>query len=333
MAAWGRRRLDGVARKLSASTPAPAKRVPVAPGQVDAADPPTVVPTAADAPAVDVDARAPDVDTAKVDGGPAKTEADASSKPPEPTGRTEGVKLRPDLEEELRTRGLDGELTFAIMDAQTQSKVKTALSSDPFKKEKTAVKRPVAEQWALGRAAGDPREFANRYEFVKARYNQLRADLKGQPNIDVKALDEITSEKLDEAFEGHAGKVRSGPEGEHLATMLNNPDEIAAAVQKLDHVAFESVSSEVYHAVKHRLEVPQQFMTGDAVRDYRAAIRDTVRTGEITSAGSTDDGKTRVVIRKPYQGEGREELLEAIIYVEPDGTVTIASYGRAKAKP
>jgi len=50
-------------------------------------------------------------------------------------------------------------------------------------------------------------------------------------------------------------------------------------------------------------------------------------TGEVVKAERQPNGSTLVIIQKTYGGK----VLEAILYIKPDGKVTLASYGKAKA--
>jgi hypothetical protein len=47
----------------------------------------------------------------------------------------------------------------------------------------------------------------------------------------------------------------------------------------------------------------------------------------VVKAEHQPNGSTLVIIQKTYGGT----VLEAILYVKPDGKVTLASYGKAKA--
>jgi hypothetical protein len=225
---------------------------------------------------------------------------------------------------------------FNGMDPQTQGKVNTALKGDPL--QNTPDAQRAAQGWARRGAGGDPREFANRYEYARARFNQLRSAaitrLKGQPNSRARAAQEaaaeITPERLDVSLQGDIRTVTSrGPrQGLEPIPPDASPADVARQVQGLENVGFESPTAEAYHAIKHQAELPARpGATGDPVTDYAAAARDTIRTGSVVDSARAGDS-VRVIIRKDYSGT----LMEAIIYVKPDGTVTLATYGAAKAK-
>jgi hypothetical protein len=104
-------------------------------------------------------------------------------------------------------------------------------------------------------------------------------------------------------------------------------------VQKLDRIAFESETAESYHSIKHQAELPPlENRTGNGVQDYAAAAKDTIQTGTVVDAKRMPNGSTRIVIRKAYPGEDIPQILEAIIYIAPQGRTVLATYGRVKAK-
>jgi hypothetical protein len=104
-------------------------------------------------------------------------------------------------------------------------------------------------------------------------------------------------------------------------------DEVAGVVQGLEHVAFRSPGAEIYNVREHQAEVPVRLQNpDDPVGAYVAAANDTIHTGRVVAAGRAASGSIRVRIHKDY---GNDHVMEAIIYVNPDGTVTLATYGTA----
>jgi hypothetical protein len=275
---------------------------------------------------------------------PTPTPTEAPEPTPTPTEAPEPVptaeaqraaRIESELNGNLKTRGLDSDPMFTGMDPQTQSKVNTALKGDPLRSSPDAQRG--AQEWAQRTAGGDPREFANRYEYARARFNKARSAarerLSGQPNSRARATEaaaaEMTPEGLDAALQRDLGTVSSrGPsEGLEPIPPDASPADVARQVQGLERVGFESPTAEAYHAVKHQSELPARpGATGDPVADYAAAARDTIRTGDVVDATLLGDS-TRVIIHKNYAGTN----MEAIIYVKPDGTVTLATYGAPKA--
>jgi hypothetical protein len=105
------------------------------------------------------------------------------------------------------------------------------------------------------------------------------------------------------------------------------PDDIGKAVKGLDRFGFESETAESYHAAKHQAELPEPKLADSPVENYDAYAKDTIKTGEVVKAEQQPNGSTLVIVQKTYGGT----VLEAILYVKPDGQVTLASFGKAKA--
>ena len=241
------------------------------------------------------------------------------------------------LDAELAKRRLDGDQMFEGMDPLTQRKVNRALSGDPIAKSSPATQRSVQE-WAREGAGGNPREFANRYEYARAKFNQARSSaferLTGQPDAHARAAQEaagaVTPERLTTELGSDIQTVQNLGPRQSLEGLPPNtsPEEVAARVQGLDHFGFESETATAYHAQKHQGELPQTpSRTGDPVIDYMAAAQDTIRTGTVADVTVSEES-TCVIIRKDYNGR----VMEAIVYIRPDGRVTLATYGTQKAK-
>jgi hypothetical protein len=261
---------------------------------------------------------------------PPKTEEPPAA---DPAAEARAAKFKKQVDDELAKRGLSGDPTFKDLDRLTVEKVAKAFESDPLKAGKAA-----AQKWALDGARGNPREFANRYEYVKARFLYLRDQAMkpgapGGPKSKAQAVDEAakgtTTDKLDDALRDDLADVAAlGPGG--LVAPGSSPDDIAAAVQKLDRVAFETPTAEAYHAAKHMKDVPPMAgQTGNYVKDYAAAAKETIQTGKITSVKEfKNPDAVRVAIRKLLGEPPNQVEVEAVIYVTPDGMPTLATFGK-----
>ncbi len=221
-------------------------------------------------------------------------------------------------------------------------KVNRALTGDSIEKAGEATKR-AALAWALRLSDGDPSEFANYYEYARALFDsakrQAQRDLIGQSNKKKRAMARaatvISEEHLDATLAADFARVRLLREegSSALDALPADPAEIGRAVQQLAELRFATDAAEVYHARKHgtERELPPEFVTGDPVRDFNAALRDTVRTGAVEVVRPTHTESIQVVIRKTY-GANPGVVMEAIIYVRPNGNVIIATYGKAKMR-
>jgi hypothetical protein len=243
----------------------------------------------------------------------------------------EQIKARDKVKADLKKLGIDDPM-FDDMDALVTNKVKNALGSDPMGKSPTTQK--AALEWAARGAGGDPSEFANRYEYAKAKFSEASkaAVAAKAKNARADAEAATTPDKLADGLNKDIAKVKAFGPGDQLEPIAPgaDPKDTAAAVKGLKRVAFQSDTAEAYHAVKHQGELPPEFRTGNAVDNYQNAYNDTIKTGNVVKAVATPTGSTQVIIQKTYAGTGAP--MEAIIYVKPDGEVVLASYGAAKAK-
>jgi hypothetical protein len=229
------------------------------------------------------------------------------------------------------------------LDKQTTGKVNTALKGDPLASAPPGTQK-VAEKWALEGADGNPREFANRYEYARAKYSDARNaaadEFAGTQDAKAKAANkaaaEITPEKLTNALSDDIELIKKLPPGENLHDLPPDasPDDIAKAVQKLGRITYETDTAEAYHALKHKKELKGVLPEANKnqVHHYATAADDTIRNGAVVKAEPAEGGSTLVIIQKEYMTPEGPKILEAIIYVKPDGKVTLASYGEAKAK-
>lgn len=262
--------------------------------------------------------------------------------PPEPVPVDPKVaKARAAVDKALKERGLEGEDMFKNTDDLTVGKVKNALESDPMGKSKAT--QQAAQRWAVEGSDGSAREFANRYEYAKGRFGYERnAALEARPGDGNAAKAAAEAKTTPEELTSQLGKdIASskdlGP-GQRITgvTAETPPGDVAQKVKELERIGWETETAEAYHSYKHAKELPAggpgvPSRTGDVVKDYAAFAQDTVKNGRVVLAEPAGAGKTRVVIHHEY-GEGAARLtLEAIIYVEADGTVTMASLGAPKA--
>src|SRR5439155_22091499 len=128
-----------------------------------------------------------------------------------------------------------------------KKKVADAFGSDPLPK----TVKPVARKWAMETAEGNPREFANRYEYAKARFLKIRdaamEGLEGQPKLDkgaaaTKAGAQSTPDALADALKADLETVKSLGPGQDVGAAAAGmaPEDVGKAVQKLDRIGYES---------------------------------------------------------------------------------------------
>ena len=262
------------------------------------------------------------------------------------------------LRRALEARGLDAD-TFDSdqLDDQSAAKVARALLDDPMHPQSASKQTPEiaearkrAEKWALERANGDPREFANLYEYARVLFSNHKREaekaLKGVTppkgmNKDKMAGNEAAAKMTAAAIDAEleidlAAVAKLGP-GQNQIVMDPNdsPADIAAKVQTLERVPYQSPAAEAYHAQKHAKELDglTEIPAGDAVTRFAEATKLTLTQGTVFKAEVSETGSIRIILRREFtKDDGTTATLEAIVYVQPDGRVVIATFGGAKAK-
>lgn len=276
---------------------------------------------------------------------------------PDPGAHVADPTLAKKLHDNLNDRGLDISIFKAdLLDDEAVKKVNRALESDPMSpsaKNQTpeiAEARKRAEQWALDGANGDPREFANRYEYARARYSNLKRDAeKGLKGVTPpKGMNKEKMAGNEAAAKSSAAEIEAdlqadiavsdklGPGSSHIGVdPADTPAAIGAKVQKLDRIPYESPTAEAYHAQKHAKELDDltELPASDPVTRFAEATKLTLTKGAVTKAELSHTGSTMVIIQRSFPKNGGGSVtLEAIVYVKPDGRVVIATFGGAKAK-
>lgn len=283
-------------------------------------------------------------------------------KPPQPTAKPEAApepspadlkrlermaKAAAELPDLLRARGVDP----ALLDGATRGdilNIYNALDGDPIasaagKKptQPTELQKAVA-QWALANCDGKAGEFHALYEYARARFSDLREQqelaLKGTNGGRIQAATNagamLTEKFLTDMLKQDMKELATFPAHQNLAgpTTGMTHTTVAQAVQGLDQIRFGSPALEIYHAWKHRKEIPAGF-NGTLLERYRAATMQTVRNGTIKFSGPAlpPDPATRIIIHMAFGQPPTQEIKEAILRVEPDGNVTISSWGDPKA--
>jgi hypothetical protein len=262
------------------------------------------------------------------------------------------------LRKALDARGI-GEDAFDSdqLDDQAAAKVTRALLDDPMHPASTSKQTPEieaarkrAEQWALERANGDPREFANLYEYARVLFSNHKREaekgLKGATiprgmNKDKLAGNDAAAKMTADAMDAElqidlAAVEKLGPGSNQVVIGPNDsPTDIAAKVQTLERIPYQSPAAEAYHAQKHakELEGLTEIPAGDAVTRFAEATKLTLTQGTVFKAEVSETGSIRIILRRDFvKDDGSTATLEAIVYVQPDGRVVIATFGGAKAK-
>jgi hypothetical protein len=264
------------------------------------------------------------------------------------------VALAKKLFASLEARGIDIAVFRAHpMDDLVAKKVNTALTGDPLMPSKSTPEidaaRVRAEQWALAGANGNPSEFANRYEYARAKFGNAKeqhapiakAQKPKDMTADLYAKDlaarELDGQGLDASLKRDVATIQNLPPGQNRVERLptDTPESIAPKVQQLDRIAYQSASAEAYHVEKHARELKDivGLPEHDQVARFAEATRLTLREGMVHALSLESNGSFKLVIRREFSSRKKDTvMLEAIVYVQPDGKVVIATFGASKAK-
>jgi hypothetical protein len=264
--------------------------------------------------------------------------------PPAPAPDEATIRARDQLRRALdqRSAAVKDDPMFNDLDAQTAGKVRRAVSEWP-RGIPDNLKDSLCE-WARDGSGANPREFANRLEYARARWQSLyeralqRQLASGVPNdravpaARVAASNELASDAgraaLQAQLEADLAEVaRLGRGGTIPQT---TPEaEVPAAVRGLGRIEYESPTAEAYHVEKHFDELPASDQgSTNRVETFNQRAMETIRNGRITNNEMTPTGSRRLVFQ--HQPVAGGPTLEAIVYVKPDGSVVIASFGAAK---
>jgi hypothetical protein len=205
--------------------------------------------------------------------------------------------------------------------------------------------QPKAIDFALdGGRVTNPETFAHRYEYFKARFDVLKAQIKAQvtagtlklgsksplqeaieqfDRIDLKAQLQSDLDRVHEVRPHPASVDPNLPEGD-----LEN-----AIRAKAGDIDMGSDTSAAYHAIKHGKELVPDEVTGDPIRDYFNSAERTIHDGDVVDRKQVPGGGEELIFRREVlDGAGKPRLMEAIVLERPDGRLILKTYGTAKAK-
>lgn len=189
---------------------------------------------------------------------------------------------------------------------------------------------------------GDPRAFADLYEYYKARYDATVREL-AKPGTNkrqalINAADHLTtnSAEVEQQLSADRAKVAELGRGPVMIDATTPQNELLAAViAKADSLGFRSNDAAAYHARKHHHELPRfEQLPADPLWAYHDSLRTTLVHGELAKQVPGVQGRsTRLVIhREAFGYSGDLAKFEAVVYVHQNGRVVLATYGKAKVK-
>ena len=239
----------------------------------------------------------------------------------------------------LAENALAGDPLFANVDELTAGKVRTALVQWSNGIPPTLRARIV--QWGRDGCGGSPREFANRVEYARARFQEYvtRFTEEYAATRTAKQAKDAAQQAASKAMDTEAGMsdlsvilstelstIGSAPRSGVLPAGLA-PAQVPDAVRALPALPYESGTAEAYHAHKHMRELPANEQDwAKPIETYAASMQETVRSGKLVLDEPAGTSR-KLVFHREIDGV----TVEAIVYVSADGSATVASFGRPKA--
>ncbi|QXJ24199.1 hypothetical protein AGRA3207_005474 [Actinomadura graeca] len=274
---------------------------------------------------------------------PGDADPDGGNDEPDPE-REQKLKDADDLEDSLRKGGLSSEDIDRLRgdnprDGDQWQRLASALKQGFGKKVLKA--NPDLHTDALRFAiegADNPREIAYRFEYYKARFDEMMKQVKQDlhdgvlqqgnksnaqhagerfKNIDIREELELDQRQVHES--------RPNPENARIDPTLSEGARVDAVRRQAGQIGMGHETSAAYHARKHYSELPPEERHGNYVRDFMDSAERTVREGRMVESKFVDGVERQLYIRKV--GNRR---LEALVTVRPDGRLTMPTFGEQK---
>ncbi|MFC7329196.1 hypothetical protein [Marinactinospora rubrisoli] len=189
---------------------------------------------------------------------------------------------------------------------------------------------PAATRFALHNAA-NPREFAYRYEYFKAVYDErvrlLKAASFPKTTLFQAAAKDILEMDVHARLEADVRVVRElRSQPSILNPWLQEGDKEQEIRNIADGIDMGHEISAAYHARKHYDELPEEEQRGDVIREYFASAERTVREGVLAKREAVEGGEKLHLARAVVDGD-EKRYLRSIVLAKDDGRVIMLTYG------
>ncbi|MFR9750525.1 hypothetical protein ACL02S_05765 [Nocardia sp. 004] len=217
-----------------------------------------------------------------------------------------------------------------------RARMSSVLATTSFAKDAHGMLEKAAQFAAEKSTPGNPWKFANAYEYAHAKFGQFRSLLDYSPKRATESNNAYAARMFDLEYvraalaEDLKIVESSGGNAQRIDPTLRG-DQLDAAVREVDNLGFDDPVGAAYHAIKHRKEIPKSELADKGmIVGYLDSAAETVRTGTIPFPHELEaaTGAIKILFHRTVGSEGA--ILEAIVKVERDGTVRIASYGHRK---
>lgn len=154
------------------------------------------------------------------------------------------------------------------------------------------------------RGSSGLQEFAYRYEYFKALYDEQSQDI-ATNRRDLSKVDklELASRRMTRidvqgVLDADTEIIREERRQGRVDINLNQSDEevVSAIREQADNIGMGHDTSTAYHARKHFGELPKEEQVGHPVAAYLKSLASTIRNGEVSSFNRMDQGQSASIV-------------------------------------
>nr|CTQ90524.1 hypothetical protein [Kibdelosporangium sp. MJ126-NF4] len=187
----------------------------------------------------------------------------------------------------------------------------------------------------------NPRAFADLYEYYKLGYDSMvksrRESGSTKKQAPVEAAQDLATNtaQLDQRLAADRARAAELGKGSSMIDATTPQEQLPATIAaKSGDLGFHSDDATAYHARKHQNELPTAEQNeADPIGAYQSSLKETLANGTVVRQTPNYQGgtSTQVVIHRTAPGlTGHPVVLEALVYVQHDGRVVVATYGEPK---
>ncbi|MFE1169319.1 hypothetical protein [Nocardiopsis sp. NPDC058789] len=223
--------------------------------------------------------------------------------------------------------------------------------------EADAVRPAVVEGLRFARRGSSSlQEFAYRYEYFKALYDEQSQDiLTNRRDLSKTERHELASRRMTRidaqgVLDSDTEIIRKERSQERVDIDLNQSEEeiVAAIREQAENIGMGHDTSTAYHARKHFGELPKEEQVGHPISAYLKSLASTIQNGEASNFTRMDEGQSaslvidRILPRKRDGSPKRQEseakeagevsVLRARLFVRPHTGVVAPTHMRDKAE-
>ncbi|MFE9637412.1 hypothetical protein ACFYOC_00200 [Nocardiopsis alba] len=216
---------------------------------------------------------------------------------------------------------------------------------------------PKAVEFAL-EGSSNPRQFAYRYEYYKATFNETVENAMESQKITKKQARQPVKDMMIENHDLLETRMAADREvvlnERGTTTTRVDPNQplknlVQEVREEAGNISMGDPNSTAYHARKHYKELPESEITipptgrgiaaefsQRSVKDYLDSLEATLQSGKLIEESISEDGSRRMVFERSTDKNGdilkdpndKQYTIKARLIVAPDGRVLVPTFGR-----